>query len=392
MRFSGVRASAHPHPDRLFDLATTSAPRPQVKATQVRGLTSSHVSTLIAVDLFAGAGGTTLALNRAGFDVPVAVEVDPTKAHTLKSNLPQTVVLGDEGTVGDVTLVDALDLYGAGLPRDRPLDLLVACPPCQGYSTQGRHNPKDPRNRLFEDILRLTGELDPRAAVVENVPGMASTAGGRFLSELMSGLAALGYDVDLWVLRADELGVPQQRERLFVIASKVGLPQRPARRPSPSVWEAIADLPSRRFLRLEKRGRPLRYKREAASQYARALRAQEQSVTGVDESRHAAHLRSRFSKLRWGKIDPTTKHRRLNPNRPAGTITAGTRSRTACRPVHPHQDRVLTVREGARLASFPDWYQFPPVISEAWTEIGNAVPPLMAEAVFGQLRVALEAK
>ena len=139
----------------------------------------------MAIDLFAGAGGTTLALTRTGFIVPVAVEIDPAKAATLKANNPGVAVLGLPGTVGDVAKIDADDIYNAGLLRHERLDLLVACPPCQGYSTQGKQSPRDPRNRLFEDLLRLVEELNPRAVVVENVPGMASTHGGRFLSELL---------------------------------------------------------------------------------------------------------------------------------------------------------------------------------------------------------------
>src|SRR3990172_6550577 len=94
----------------------------------------------------------------------------------------------------------------------------------------------------------------------------------------------------------------------------------------------------------------------------------------------------RFAALGPGEIDKPTHHRRLRPDKPASTITAGTRSRTACRPIHPYRDRVLTVREGARLAGFPDWYRFPATISAAWEEIGNCVPPPLAEQVFVQLK------
>ncbi len=344
----------------------------------------------LAVDLFAGAGGTTLALTRSGFEVPVAVEIDPVKAGTLRGNMPSVNVLGVGATVGDVTRIKANDLYRAGLPRDRRLALLVGCPPCQGYSNQGNQNPRDPRNRLFEEILRLADELNPRAVVVENVPGMAFTAGGRFLSQLLSGLAGLGYGVDIWDLRGDELGVPQRRDRLFIVGAEGRTPERPASRSSPSVWRSIADLPSRPFGRLDGRLRPVKYKRAAASSYARRLRRPDGMVNNVDRSRHEPELLRRLSKLDWGRVDPKTKHRRLHPSRPAPTITAGSRSRTACRPIHPYQDRVLTVREGARIASFPDWYEFPAVLSEAWSQIGNAVPPLMAEAVFQQVLVALE--
>jgi DNA (cytosine-5)-methyltransferase 1 len=98
----------------------------------------------------------------------------------------------------------------------------------------------------------------------------------------------------------------------------------------------------------------------------------------------------RFRKIKWGQRDRPTDHRRLHPHKPAPTITAGTRSLTSCRPIHPYADRVLTVREAARLASFPDWYEFPPLTAEAWSQIGNSVPPLMAKAVFGRVKSFLD--
>lgn len=343
----------------------------------------------IAIDLFAGAGGTTLALKRSGFDVPVAIEIDPVKAATLFRNQPDTAVLGLQGTNGDVTKVVSTDIYRAGLPRDRPLDLLVACPPCQGYSTQGKQNPRDPRNFLFEHVLRLAAALRPKAVVVENVPGMASTADGTFLSQLLSGLQGLGFETEVWKLTASRFGVPQDRQRLFIVAaSDVVSPPR-GRGRSPTTWEAIADLPETTFRPAARRAVLIGYRRASISGYASQLRGRQKGVTGVEKSRHARRLVRRISHLRWGEIDPLTKHRRLHPFRPASTLTAGTRTRTACRPIHPYRNRTLTVREAARLASFPDWYEFHPVISEAWNEIGNAVPPLMAQAVFQRVRSAL---
>lgn len=342
-----------------------------------------------AIDLFAGAGGTTLALRQAGFDVPVAVEIDQTKADTLHRNQPETNVLGASGSIGDVTTVSSREIYAAGLSDRARLDLLVACPPCQGFSTQGHQDADDPRNSLFLEILRLSGELRPRAIVVENVPGMITTANGAFLVDLVDGMARQGYMTDLWQLKASSLGVPQERERLFIIACEGRIPDLPKFRRAPSSWEAIKDLPSTPYSPLASRGTARRYVGPPATSYARHLRGSLKSVSGVETSRHSPKLVARIGKLGFGEMDPPTRHRRLDPSKPAPTLTAGSRQRTACRPIHPFRDRALTVREAARLASFPDWYQFPAVTSEAWSEIGNSVPPLMAAAVFSQVRKCL---
>lgn len=345
---------------------------------------------LRALDLFAGAGGTTLALTQAGFVVPVAAEIDPAKAATLRRNQPATKVLGANRTCGDVTKLNAGDLVPSPTDRQEPYDLVVGCPPCQGYSLQGSRNPRDPRNRLFEDLLRLAIALRPSAVVMENVPGMASLSSGRFLSSFLSGLEGAGYSTAIWRLRASDLGVPQLRERLFVIGMRDGrLPTPPAKVNPPTVWQAISDLPTAPYEAVVGGRTHHPYVGPAKSGYSVALRGKKRRVSGVALTRHDHKVSARLARLEFGQVDPHTRHRRLDPNGLATTITAGSRERTACRPAHPYESRVLTVREAARLASFPDWYEFPGTIAEAWSQIGNAVPPLMARAVFESVRDAL---
>jgi DNA (cytosine-5)-methyltransferase 1 len=362
------------------------APRPDASG---QGENGRRASRPVAIDLFAGGGGTTLALEWAGFDVPIAVEMDPSKAATLRANHPRTTVLGHGNTVGDVTQLSGKDILKAGGLTRFPA-LVVGCPPCQGYSTQGPRSPRDPRNRLYEDFIRLTGELRPQAVALENVPGMASLSHGRFLSALVSGLEGVGYRTDLWMLKASEAGVPQDRRRMFVVGVRSGEPpSKPGAAPAPTVWDAISDLPQIAFRPLADRGRGVSYVSKPISSYARRLRGRTKTVTGCEVTRHDPAVVVRFRGLSPGETDKLTRHRRLDPQGFATTLTAGSRMRTACRPVHPYRHRVLTVREAARLASFPDWYKFPPEISEAWCQIGNAVPPMMAQAVFSQLRAVL---
>ncbi len=349
-----------------------------------------RAGSLRALDLFAGAGGTALALKQAGFEVPVAVEIDSAKAATLRRNQPATKVLGVKGTCGDVTKLEADDLAPAQVDGLNGYDLVVGCPPCQGYSLQGSRNPRDPRNRLFEDLLRLAIALRPSAVVMENVPGMASLSGGRFLSSFLSGLEGAGYSTTIWRLRASDFGVPQLRERLFVIGMRRGkLPSPPAKVRPPTVWQAIADLPTETYEVVADGRTHHAYSGRAGSVYASALRGRKRKVSGVALTRHDPDVSARLSRLKFGEVDPRTRHRKLNPNGLATTLTAGSRKRTACRPAHPYEGRVLTVREAARLASFPDWYEFPDNIAEAWSQIGNAVPPRMAQAVFESVRDAL---
>ncbi len=340
----------------------------------------------VAIDLFAGGGGTTLGLRRAGFDVRVAVEKDETKASTLLRNHHQTMVLGIPGTHGDVRLLKGRSLSSlAGLKRSR-LDLLVACPPCQGFSTRGKREIHDPRNRLYVEFVRIASEMRPRAVVFENVPGIAILYHGKFLGDLGRKLEKIGYRTAVWHLHGRDLGIPQARERVFVIGLRNRQPgSPPKRRRVVTVWEAIGDLPvSHSGPALHERALP--YRSKPLSAYAASLRGRNENVTGCERTRHQPYLVRRFRSLRWLQWDPSTRHRRLHPNQLAPTLTAGSRTQTACRPVHPYADRVLTIREAARIASFPDWYRFPVQTAEAWSQIGNAVPPLMGETVFRRVR------
>lgn len=344
----------------------------------------------LAIDLFAGAGGTTLGLRRAGYDVRIAVDMDPYKASTLSSNHPGTSVLGLPGTTGDIRMISGEDLLAFGKIRKGHVALLVACPPCQGFSMQGNRNPDDERNGLYLEFLRLARETYPKAVAFENVPGIMNFHEGKVFLDLQETLHGMKYETEFWKLNSRDLGVPQARERVFIIGVRNGYVPEPPRRCeyNVNVWETIADLPVRRCT-LARQTLPISYRCDPRSKYASAMRGRRARVANCEMTVHAPGLSRRIRHLKWGERDEATWHRRLHPHKPAPTITAGSRTRTACRPIHPFADRVLTVREGARLASFPDWYRFPPHKAEAWSQIGNCVPPLMAQRVFEQVRKCL---
>ncbi len=266
---------------------------------------------------------------------------------------------------------------------------MVGCPPCQGFSLLGNRDPSDARNDLWREFVRIGLEIRPSVLVFENVPGILTLNGGSVVQELFSLLADAGYRNARWDLNAAEYGVPQTRRRVFLVATDGTDPPEPppaARPPKVTVWDSIADLPDTRRRTRPPSTKELPYRRPAETPYAKALRGSRHRVSNCEVTRHSADLKARFRKLRAEGADQATWHRRLHPLKPAPTITAGTRTRTACRPVHPYKDRVLTVREAARLTGFPDWYRFPPTVSEAWQQIGNSVPPPLAARVFAHLK------
>ena len=341
-----------------------------------------------AIDLFSGVGGTALGLEWAGFDVRLAVDCDAAKANWLARNHPAAKVLGLDGSEGDLLKIEPDRLLSEAGLTPGGLSLLAGCPPCQGYSLQGNRDVEDARNLLYRRYLTFVEALRPAAIGFENVPGMETIGDGCFLSDLLSELDRIGYNVRAFHANARLLGLPQDRERIFVVGLLNSSPNLPTEGTHvEGSGPSIVDLPERALIRDEVTSRPVTYRRPPATAYARALRYDRRrpKVRNCEVTRHAEKVVRRFRTLDPGESDAATHHRRLDPAEPSTTLTAGTPSRTACRPVHPRKDRVLTVREAARLTSFPDWYEFPRQIAEAWCLIGNAVPPLMAREVFRPL-------
>ena len=199
-----------------------------------------------AIDLFSGAGGLALGLEWSGFDLRVAVDSDAGKAVWLARNHPRVKVLGTEGSAGDLRLIRGQDILAAGDLQEGELDLLVGCPPCQGYSLLGNRNVRDRRNYLYRHFLRLVSEMKPRAVGFENVPGMLSIGDGRFVADLVGSLEGLGYGVASGLVNASRFGVPQGRQRFFAIGLSDDAPSLSDGTSQPvAAGDAIADLPTR---------------------------------------------------------------------------------------------------------------------------------------------------
>lgn len=324
---------------------------------------SASGSSPYAVDLFAGAGGLSLGMRRAGLRVHAAVESDANAAQTYRANHPGTLLLEQ-----DVTAVSAADLTdGEGNP---PL-ALVAGPPCQGYSAAGARDPLEPRNRLFGEVARLAQELQPRFVVIENVPGLRRVNGVGFSSLIADALREVGYSVGPpHLLRAEDFGVPQRRRRLVYFAQHQRfradlLPPWPTHdvdgagdlpRP-PTVEQTLADLPA----------------------FGPGRVCENEMVDGalLLNASTMAHSDRVIAKI--GRIEPgkgPMSYRRLERSL-ARTLTAGHRAL----PVHPWLDRTISVREAARLQGFPDCYVFAGSRSNQPLQVANAVPIPMAEAI-----------
>ena len=370
-------------------------------------LRESVVVRPIAIDLFSGAGGMSLGLEQAGFDVVAAVESDPVHAATHEFNFPECETIC--ASVVDVDGAFIRERSGIG---SQTVDLVAGGPPCQGFSMIGKRIISDDRNSLVMDFQRIVVELKARMFIMENVPGMAVGAQGEVLSELARRFTRDGYRcLPIFLLTATSFGVPQKRRRLFFVGVREGesLPilQFDAPDTCPTVWDAIGDLPEiETFPELLDRdwiearfGEPSSYASElrgsvrGLTDFSYRRKWDANILTSSSRTVHTPRSIRRFSSTRPGKVEPTSRFLRLDPDGFCNTLRAGTDGKrgsfTSPRPIHPYVARVITVREGARLQSFPDWFRFHETKWHGFRQVGNAVAPLVGRAVGSSIRNAL---
>lgn len=352
-----------------------------------------------AIDLFCGAGGLSEGFRQAGFTVLAGNDFDVFAGETFTKTHPDAKFL--PGPIGGLSAKDFLVASGLKVGE---LDCLVGGPPCQAFSVynhkRGMH---DERSGLFREYLRIVDGIKPKWVVMENVTGILSAGKGEAVRAIQAELGRLGYKVEYRVLKSEEYGVPQERRRVFFVANRVGLPivfPEPThgawRKPCVTVWDAIGDLPALR--NGEDRG-DLPYLIKAANPYQREIRRGSRIVCNHSSAKLSEINIERMKHLPQGgswrdlpfellpegmkrakRSDHTKRYGRLRQNGLASTIL------TKCDLhwgafVHPIQDRILTVREAARLQSFPDFFHFAGPRTEQYVQVGNAVPPLLGKCV-----------
>ena len=340
---------------------------------------------LTVADLFSGAGGLSLGFHNAGFEITSAVDFDKDSVATYNNffggKICQPIDLSKTATVQEL----AQSIKG--------VDVLVAGPPCQGFSLTGPRRFEDPRNTLYLAALEVARIAKPRAVLIENVRGMANLYGGEVRREVERRLIGLGYTVDSQVLDVADFGIPQHRKRLFFVAlldRKVFEWPTPTFGPStPNPFrtssEAISDLPT---LQHESGNEGMQYPLPPMNEYQDKMRNQSEQLHNHIATKHSDLVKAVIAHVPPGGnyqdlppgIGDSRKFNvawtRYHPDRPANTIDTGHRNH-----FHYALNRVPTVRENARLQSFPDNFIFSGTRTSQNRQVGNAVPPLMAEVL-----------
>lgn len=380
------------------------------------------------IDLFCGAGGLSEGFRQAGYRVLAGLDFDAEAVATARANHPETNIL-----CRDVREVSSTELLEAA--RIDEVDLILGGPSCQGFSTQGRRgrwaSDDDPRNLLYREFARIVGDLRPAWFMMENVPGLLYWNRGEFGRRVFAAFAEHGYQVwDKLALAAD-YGVPQLRKRLLIVGTRTGLPfefpaqthmgayrrdaielwdrrrreDYPHLSPHVSLWDAISDLP---LLGSSEGAETARYGGSAASDYQRQMRQgcgwlydHQAPVLGQAHLELINHVREgqtwreipeellppRFAKIR--RTDGTNLFARPDRHRPSYTLITQFNNVTTGAYTHPVENRAFSVREGARIQSFPDRYRFYGSLTSKYRQVGNAVPPLLARVMAKAMKAAM---
>lgn len=347
---------------------------------------------LYSIDIFSGAGGLSLGAKMAGIDTIHAIEINPSASKTFQRNYPKATV-----HTGDITKIDTESID----TQNKPIFVIMGGPPCQGFSLSNTRtrNMDNPKNFLFREFVRFVNEIKPVWFVLENVGGLTNINNGETKKIIENEFRNLGYEVNSAILWASDYGVPQCRNRFFMVGNRLG---KKFVFPTPkdtvvTVEDAISDLPL--LINGEKiEIAPYRKSYECASEYAQLMRRNSEMATQNYVSRNNDLVIERYKYIgqgqNWRAIPDSLMqnytdkgrchsgiYRRLEANKPSVVISNYRKSML----IHPYQDRGISVREAARLQSFPDDFYFEGPISHIQQQIGNAVPPLLAEAIFKQI-------
>lgn len=347
-----------------------------------------------AIDLFAGCGGLSKGFMDAGYHIIVGVDNDQAALKTFTLNHPGAVAMN-----ADLSKQETFDeiLRVAG---DRSIDVIIAGPPCQGFSLTGPRNFDDKRNQLYLAVFEMVKQYNPKGFIIENVPGMATLYNGEIHAEIIKRFRALGYNVESKILCAADYGVPQMRRRLIFMGIREDLGQ--PHFPEPVVdeehyvtcREAISDLPPR----VTELGTEIdEYIMDPVSDYQRKMRGDMTVLHNHVATNHTQMVKDTIALVPQGgnykDLPPGVgESRRFNEawtryhgDKPSRTIDTGHRNH-----FHYEHNRVPTIRENARLQSFPDDFVFLGTRTQQNRQVGNAVPPLLGYHLALALKKAIE--
>lgn len=349
------------------------------------------------IDLFCGCGGLSYGYQEAGCNVILGIDNNETALKTFEKNHP-----GSKGLKIDLLREDFVDEIKKNI-GEKQVDIVIGGPPCQGFSLTGSRNPDDIRNKLYKAMFITAKAFKPKAIMIENVPGIQRLYEGKFYKLIVDEFNKLGdYNFDSKILYAPDYGVPQIRKRIFIVGIRKGLGDVSFPKPKLaeneyiSTKDAIGDLPS---LENEPEQEDFNYELEPFSEYQKLMRKGSKMIHNHLVTKHTQEVKDVISLVPDGGnfkdlpkgVGESRKFneawRRYDSSKPSRTIDTGHRNH-----FHYKYNRVPTVRENARLQSFPDKFIFLGSKTEQYRQVGNAVPPLLSKSVAEEILKIIDKK
>ncbi|MBQ8977326.1 MAG: DNA cytosine methyltransferase [Succinivibrionaceae bacterium] len=332
------------------------------------------------IDLFCGCGGLSYGFENAGFNVLLGIDNDAKALETFEKNHT-----GSKTICGDITNIH-FDSDFKNLIGNKNIDVIIGGPPCQGMSLSGPRKFEDPRNKLYLSYIRLVEEIRPKMFVIENVPGLVTLFGGQIKDNIIKIFSEMGYSIQYRILCASDYGVPQNRKRVVFVGSRIGEFQYPKPKSEKITCKmALSDLPA---LESELGNDAMNYATRATNDYQKIMRKNSKYVRNHIAANHSEQVKKIISLVPDGGnykdlpeeyVHSRNFHvawTRFSSDKPAPTIDTGHRHH-----FHYKYNRVPTVRECARLQSFPDDFIFLGNKTQQFRQVGNAVPPIMAQEI-----------
>jgi DNA (cytosine-5)-methyltransferase 1 len=356
---------------------------------QERGLKMNNK----VVDLFSGVGGLSLGFRMAGFQIVIANEIDEQIAEAYIKNHPDTTMIND-----DITKMDIKEIF----KNFKDVQVVIGGPPCQGFSQKGKREIlDDPRNYLFKYFYDVVNYIKPEYFVIENVPNILTAHNGIFKKEIYNLFEKIGYSLNSGILNAADYGVPQYRKRAFIIGKKCNQSIKMPKKGNETItaWDAISDLA---YLNSGEGEFKSDYILPYNNEYQKRMRYKSEYLYNHIATKHNKIVLERMSYIpeNGGRGDLPEEHKtksiysgtwgRIVKNEPSVTITTRFDTPSSGRFTHPFLNRAITVREAARLQSFPDDFVFYGSKMSQMKEVGNAVPPLLAYAIAKQIKEDME--
>jgi DNA (cytosine-5)-methyltransferase 1 len=355
------------------------------------------------IDLFCGCGGFSLGFKQAGFAVRFGIDQWKDAVVTYKRNFPEAVAMTDDirNITGDM-ITEQLEI------AKEDVDVIIGGPPCQGFSISGKRDANDPRNVLYKSFVNIVDSLKPKLFVMENVPGLVRLFDGKAIESIVDDFSDIGYHVTYRILSANNYGVPQQRKRVFLVGINTDKIKLTTEFVFPEITnecgkskevltskDAISDLdfvPDDLVL-----GEEIDYQYPAQNSYQAKMREGSPRLLNHSITLHKDRTKEIIAMVPdggnykslpqelWSTRKVNIAWTRMDSSKPCFTIDTGHNHH-----FHYRANRVPTVRESARIQSFPDKFEFVGIKTSQLKQVGNAVPPLLAEAIANKVKTVLD--